>query len=503
MKRSQTELFLPYVRSRKNKPTFRDTPYAVIYTRVSSKEQAEKNASLDTQRKYCLQFAERNQLEVVGQFGGTYESAKSDERKEFKRMITHVKRHRNISHIIVFAYDRFTRTGPNGVYISAQLKKLGITILAVTQPLDTRTPDGELQQNNHFLYSQWENQVRTNRMTTGMMERLREGYWPLHPPLGYTNLNPGTTCDRHQIVVNEDGKLLAKAWKWKIKENISNKAIVERLNRLGLKINERKLSYVFRNPFYCGKIVCSFIEGEVVDGKHEAMITESEFHQVNAILAGRFEKGRHSKTVGESLPLKRFLKCHSCGAPYTGYLQKQKHILYYRCRTKGCCKNHNGKRLHQQFASFLGRYRLSEVACAWLPEILEKVFLDHHREDRERLGRLKTNLGKVKAKLEQLEERFAEGEVNKSLFDKYWAKFQAERQAIETDLQHAKSSQSDLKAFQQWAASNHENLGKIWEQGSATARIALQRLLFPQGVVWDQEKSEFVAYEVNQLFLSD
>ena len=38
----------------------------VIYTRVSTKEQADTNQSLETQKKYCIQYAEKNNLNVVG-----------------------------------------------------------------------------------------------------------------------------------------------------------------------------------------------------------------------------------------------------------------------------------------------------------------------------------------------------------------------------------------------------------------------------------------------------
>ena len=51
---------------------------------------------------------------VVADFGGTFESAKSDERKEFQKMLTYVKRNKEIDAIIVYSYDRFSRTGPNG-----------------------------------------------------------------------------------------------------------------------------------------------------------------------------------------------------------------------------------------------------------------------------------------------------------------------------------------------------------------------------------------------------
>lgn len=61
-------------------------------------------------------------IEVIEYFGGTYESAKSDERKQFQKMLTFVNRRKDISYIIVYSYDRFSRTGANGAYISDQLK---------------------------------------------------------------------------------------------------------------------------------------------------------------------------------------------------------------------------------------------------------------------------------------------------------------------------------------------------------------------------------------------
>lgn len=60
---------------------------AIIYTRVSTKEQADTNTSLGTQKRYCEMYAKSNDFEIVEYFGGTHESAKSDDRKEFRKMI--------------------------------------------------------------------------------------------------------------------------------------------------------------------------------------------------------------------------------------------------------------------------------------------------------------------------------------------------------------------------------------------------------------------------------
>ena len=83
---------------------------AIIYTRVSTKEQAETNTSLGTQKRYCENYAKSNNLNVIDYFGGTHESAKSDDRKEFKRMLKFVKQSGSIGYIIVYSYDRFSRT---------------------------------------------------------------------------------------------------------------------------------------------------------------------------------------------------------------------------------------------------------------------------------------------------------------------------------------------------------------------------------------------------------
>jgi len=75
----------------------------VIYTRVSTKEQADNNLSLDTQKKACELYAKKSGLQIMAYYGGTFESAKTDERKQFNNMLTFVKKSKEkVSHIIVY-----------------------------------------------------------------------------------------------------------------------------------------------------------------------------------------------------------------------------------------------------------------------------------------------------------------------------------------------------------------------------------------------------------------
>lgn len=472
----------------------------VIYTRVSSKEQMD-NASLSAQKRHCAEFAERRNLNVLGRFGGTYESAKSDERKEFGRMMGFVKRNRSVSFIVVYKYDRFSRTGPNASYLSSQLKKNGIVVLSVTQEVDPTTSMGEFQENLYYMFGQFENMIRRDNMMTGMAERISEGYWPLSPPLGYTNLNKGQKSNKHEIVVNEDGKQLRKAWRWKIKQGLANTEIVERLRCAGVRINERKLSDTFRNPFYCGVIVCNFLPGKAIKGKHEAMVSKEDFFKVIEILKGKFQKGKHSTEVSAQLPLKRFMRCNECGEPYTGYLQKQKNLYYYRCRKKGCCQNRSRKKIHLAFAEHLKRYELHPNSMEHVRKMMLYVFGKFNQNMVEEASSYQKELGEVDKKIEQLEERFIIGEVAKELFDKYNSRFQDDKKKILEKLDKCKVESSNLEKAVNWVVDSSGNLSEVWASSNADQQEVLQELVFPEGISYDRENEVFLTERVNCLYL--
>ena len=261
---SELIIFNQFGKGQKTEKT--KTGNCVIYTRVSTKEQADNNMSLTTQRRYCEQFAQKNNYTIMGYFGGTYESAQTDERKEFNNMLSFVKKSREkISYIIVYSVDRFSRSGANAIYIAQQLKHQGVAIFSVTQPTDTTTANGSLQQNIQFIFSEYDNQLRREKCITGIKEALLRGDWCQAAPIGYER---GKVGGKKSWVVNEQGKLLRKAFLWKATEGVSNEEARERLQKLGLKVSHQQMSSIFRNPFYCGLLSHNLLEGQVVEGTY-------------------------------------------------------------------------------------------------------------------------------------------------------------------------------------------------------------------------------------------
>ena len=201
----------------------------VIYTRVSTKEQADNNFSLETQKKACEQYASKCGYQIAGCFGGTYESAKTDERKEFNNMLSFVKRSKEkVSSIIVYSVDRFSRSGANAIYLAEQLKKQGIVVCAVTQPTDATTASGSLQQNIQFIFSEYDNQLRREKCMAGVREKIQQGIWCTAPPTGYDIIRVN---GKEEFRVNNVGKLLRKGFHWKA-EGLANEEVRQKLAKM-------------------------------------------------------------------------------------------------------------------------------------------------------------------------------------------------------------------------------------------------------------------------------
>lgn len=239
------------------------------------------------------------------------------------------------------------------------------------------------------------------------------------------------------IVVNEKGKLLRKAFLWKAHDNLSMEEIRIRLKDLCLSIPHQRLSVIFRNPFYCGLITHNALDGQIVEGKHEAMVSKEIFLKVNDILSARVQ-GFKVIRDNEHVPLKNFIKCGHCGDSMPGYLVRKKGLWYYKCRKKGCCNNKSAKVLHQQFLSLLEPYtlRLSAQARNFFKRRLHGVLSSEIETKREEEILIKKQMLEVNSKIDRLEEKFILDVITKEQYVKFSDKFKKEREEMNARLEN-------------------------------------------------------------------
>ncbi len=496
------EQYNKYAKTKKTKIT---TNNAVVYTRVSTKEQSEDNASLDTQLKYCDEYANRKNLNVVEYFGGTYESAQSDERKEFTKMLNFLSRRKNISYIIVYSYDRFSRTGANAAYISSNLKKRGIHTVSVSQEVDTSKPSGAFQENLYYMFSEFDNAMRRDKTVTGMREKLRNGYWCTNPPVGYINTNKGATADKANLILDDKGKMIKRAFLWIYKNEWTIERVSIETQKYGLHIKAKRLSELFRNPFYAGLLVSSLIPDEVIEGKHERAITPKIFDKVNDILNNKSisRKGIKIQKKLEDVPLRGLIICDVCSRKMTAYKASKNKEYYYKCNTVGCKNNQRAEQVHESFKEILSYLQVDKKHVEPLKAYLKAKFSDLNNENEEKRKKLSSSLANVETKLEKLEEKYLFEGVSQEIYQKHLKRLTNEKNEILKDSNNPEIKLSNLNKLIDFSTKISSNLLKTWDKQDYDKRVEIQNILFPVGIRYNRKKQLYRTDRINTLFSSN
>lgn len=473
----------------------------VIYTRVSTKEQAEKNMSLDTQRQACESYARQNNCKIMAYFGGTYESAKTDERIEFNNMLSFVKKSREkVSSIIVFSVDRFSRSGANAIYIAEQLKQQGINLISVMQPADVSTPSGALQQNIQFIFSEYDNQLRREKTITGMRNMLLRGDWCTKPPRGYDIVKINS---KRSIVVNPEGHLLRKVFLWVYEEKISQAVALDRLKALGVKISKNSISCMLQNPFYCGIIASRTLQGKIVNGNHEKLISKQLFLEVNKILkTKRLRNGKYGEHDSE-LPLKIIMKCYDCGNTMTGYYVKSKGLYYYKCVKQGCCNNVSKKKIHDLFKNILKQITLNGKNYPSVEKEFLSKFVRVEKLNRTNIKSYTMTLVNIEEKITNIEERFIAREIPEELYLKHSGKLKEEKLKVEIEIDKARAGLYLNQKAKKRSTDLLTNLGRVWYFGDLQVKRIIQSSIFPEGLFYNKNLGQLTPKSIAPGFILD
>ena len=474
----------------------KDTKLALMYTRVSSKEQSE-NLSLDVQSQAIRNYAERNGYSILESYGGTYESAKNEERVEFQKMMEYVRRNKkSISAILLYSMDRFSRSGANAIYLSDQLRKQGTQIIAVTQPTNTYEPSGELHQNIMLVFSHFDNQQRRAKTIAGMAEKVRRGYWVSIAPKGYKYC--GTK--EKKLVHSEVAPLIKRAFEMKARGGFTNVEILHKLKLLGLNIKHKSLSKIFCNVTYIGYLSHALLDGEIIKGKHEPIIDEELFFQVNKLK--RVIKKRIKETeANEFVPLKNFIQCPKCKIKrLTGYeVSRRRGNWYYKCSTKGCKINVNVNQMHNTFYELLKSFTIKPSSVPEVKKKLRDMMMSFYTEQLNDEQRLIKELNKHKKKIDVLDERFAYGEIEKDLYKKVASKEKKAIAAVEKELLMLKpNSIPNMDQGINEALALAQSIHTLWLDGDVYQKRRLQKVIFPKGLVFRQQDKSLEPIEVEK-----
>ena len=481
---------------------------AVIYQRVSSKEQ-ENGFSPETQLEKCYAWAERNQFEVVKPFVGEHESAKSDyNRKRFNEMLHFVKDKKNrIDAVIVYSTSRFSRTGISSFSIVEELEKKGITVYSATSEYDARTAEGKVSQGLELLMANRTNAINSQTVKDNGARALRSGRWIQAAPRGYTM---HTTRAKQTIEVNAEGKLIREAFLLKAHENLTTEEVRRIMKTRGLDISKQSWSHIFKNIFYAGYFSHPFLEGDIVPGPYEPLVSLDVFCKVNDININSHSRGYETKSNKEYAPLLGSLRCPVCGKKLTAAASTKmrkkygREVGYYMCSHKNCKCNVAAKKVNQTFESWLDGIALQERFSDIIEAQLRKSFPILNEAARNEVAGIKTALSKKEAEIERVEYNLATAGTPKvqDICSRQLEILEADKRCIEQQLNEKEQNILNLNEYISYGMSMRNNILKLWQLSNLSHKRHLQEVIFPDGIVWDKKNDDIEPLSKNEFLFT-
>jgi site-specific DNA recombinase len=377
------------------------TSKAILYVRVSTDEQAEKGHSLAHQEERLRNYCKTNNIEVVAFFKDDH-SAKSFDRPEFKKLLAFIKTNKHLADMLLFLkWDRFSRNAADAYAMINQLTRLGVDPQAMEQPLNMEIPEHKFMLAIYLAAPEVENDRRALNIIAGMRKAMKEGRWMGSAPKGYKRSHDEN--NRPCIVPGKDVEMV----RWIFEQMATGVYHIDELRKIvnskGFKIERNGFWWLLRSPVYIGKVSVAAYKDEpaqVVQGKHEPIISENLFYAVQEVLEGRKRidlPPQYSKR--DELPLRGFLKCPNCGGNLTGSGSKGNggRYFYYHCKSK-CKIRYRATEVNQGFDDELNF--ISE--CEKVLRSFDRMLSNHRKENQKDKS---SELTKLKKDLENCDKR--------------------------------------------------------------------------------------------------
>ena len=345
------------------------------YKRVSTTMQID-GYSLDAQRARMKAYADFNDYEIVGEYEDAGKSGKSIEgRLQFNQMMGDVKSGKdNVSYVLVFKLSRFGRNAADVLSTLQVMQDFGVNLICVEDGIDSSKDAGKLMISVLSAVAEIERENIRVQTMEGRIQKAREGKWNGgFAPYGYKLVNG-------KLEINEEEAVAIRTiYDQYVNTDIGSNGISKYLENHGIRKIQRQngknplfdahlVRLILKNPVYCGKIAYGRRKTEkvhgtrneyrlveqddflLVDGLHEAIISEEVWNAAQAKLIAQAKKYEHvNKGKDERTHLlSGIVRSPVCGAGMYGNKSikykkdgtKYKDFFYYGCKHRSMQRGH-------------------------------------------------------------------------------------------------------------------------------------------------------------------
>ncbi len=421
----------------------------LLYARVSTEEQAD--LSIPAQIQAMREFAAQRGWTILEEFLEPGISARTTQRPALQSLLARVRKNDPPAEVVlVHKIDRLARNVYDHATIRALLQQHQIRLASVVENVDDTIP-GQLVENIMASIAQFYSANLGEEVKKGMRQKIRNGGWPHMPPLGYRlvqHAGAKSTIEIHPTA----GPMVRLAFELYVTGRWGVRALSDHLKREGLRgrtgkvLAQSNVRKMLANPFYAGRLRW---EGKVSSGKHDPLIPEGLFNEVQKVIAGRRSDPK-APLKGTAFPLKVVAVCASC----RGSMTAEMHGVwgYYRCcrrmANKDSCPSRmtNAKVAHDGLVDICGKLTIDEVLATDIQRRADALIEQRVQNAREALAGLRDKHRSLSLRHQQLTESFLAGQVSPATFEDLVRTLNSERGRVSEAIRNRQGTTDVLRA---------------------------------------------------------
>ena len=418
---------------------------AVLYARVSSKEQEQEGYSIPAQLRLLREYADQQGLQIAQEFVDV-ETAKTTGRLGFAAMLAYFKKNSSCRTLLVEKTDRLYRNLKDWVTIDDFRLEVHFPKENVIIGPDSRSSEKFLHGIKVLMAKNYVENLG-EEASKGMREKAKNGIWPSAAPTGYQNVD-GTDGHRTIIPHPVTAPVVRQIFEWFATgeytlKNIAAKLRTEKLPFGTRQVNVSSIHAILRKRIYTGEFDW---KGEVFQGTYEPLVNKATWERVQDLLSARSEL-RHRKMVHD-FTYTGLLQCGHCGCAMVGEIKKDRYIYYHCTKYKGKCPEPYTREevVHTEFTDILRRLVIPERVLKWLSAELERS-TDHEERTRQQTTKSwQDECDRVQGRLDAMYEDKLDGRITPEQYDRKAKDLRSRQDALRTKIRERKSTTADLRA---------------------------------------------------------
>ena len=404
---------------------------AVLYARVSSEKQAEKDLSIPAQLKALRKHAESKGYDVVRDYVDEAESARTAHRPAFQEMIAASKnRVKQFDVILVWKLSRFARNREDSIMYKSLLRKHGVQLVSINEQIDD-TPTGKLFEGMIEVMDEFYSANLAQDTKRGMRESASRGYFSGGtPPIGYLIDRSGNGANgKGRFVLDENySGVIRRIYDMALAGN-GAKEITKILNSEGLKNNRGKswnkngVLYILGNELYTGTLIWGRNDKSQKpirrEDNHAAIVSRNEFAAVRKLVGSRSPLQSKPRSLTSDYLLSGLIYCGKCGYSLQGMPAKSGRYHYYGClnsirkgKTECSACMINRDKIESLVIEQLKLRVLTEDNLRDLLRLTNEALIEMQTSDSDQVSELKRHMEREKRKLDNLYNAIESGKVD-------------------------------------------------------------------------------------------